>query len=88
VTGHKDPAGEESGVGDGTGRGARFERDGSTLRFGRAGARTVVSMCSPRIIRVDLEVEGQVDGPSHLDARAWAATRFEAIEGNPLRLHR
>ena len=52
-------------MGDGAGRAARFERDGSTLRFGRAGSRTAVSICSPRIIRVDLEVEGQVSvGPN------------------------
>jgi alpha-glucosidase (family GH31 glycosyl hydrolase) len=86
VTGHNDPAGQESGVGDGAGRGARFERDGSTLRFGRAGSRTAVSICSPRIIRVDLEVEGQAGGPSHLESRAWAGTRFETIDGEPLRL--
>ena len=73
-------------MGDGAGRAARFERDGSTLRFGRAGSRTAVSICSPRIIRVDLEVEGQVPGPSHLEPRAWAATRFDALDGEPLRL--
>ena len=71
-----------TGLGEGRGSSAT----GSTLRFGRAGARTAVSICSPRIIRVELEVEGQVAGPSHLDAQAWAATRFEAIEGDPLRL--
>ena len=73
-------------MGDGAGRAARFERDGSTLRFGPAGSRTAVSICSPRIIRVDLEVEGQAPGPSHLEPRAWAATRFDALDGEPLRL--
>ena len=73
-------------MGDGSGGAARFERDGSTLRFGRAGARTAVSVCSPRIIRVDLEVEGQVPGPSHLESRTWTAPRFDAIDGEPLRL--
>ena len=73
-------------MGDGSGGAARFERDGSTLRFGRAGARTAVSVCSPRIIRVDLEVEGQVPGPSHLEPRTWTAPRFDAIDGEPLRL--
>ncbi len=48
----------------------RFERDGSTLRFGRAGSRTAVSIYSARTIRVDLEVEGQAAGPSHLESRA------------------
>ena len=73
-------------MGDGARRGAGFERDGSTLRFGQAGSRTAVSICSPRIIRVDLEVEGQAAGPSHLEPRAWADTRFEALDGEPLRL--
>ncbi|HTG09753.1 MAG TPA: TIM-barrel domain-containing protein, partial [Candidatus Eisenbacteria bacterium] len=73
-------------MGDGSGGAARFERDGSTLRFGRAGARTAVSVCSPRIIRVDREVEGQVPGPSHLEPRTWTAPRFDAIDGEPLRL--
>ena len=73
-------------MGDGAGRGARFERDGSTLRFGQAGSRTAVSICSSRIIRVALEVEGQAAGPSHLEPRAWAGTRFEALDGEPLRL--
>ena len=73
-------------MGDGSGGAARFERDGSTLRFGRAGAPTAVSVCSPRIIRVDLEVEGQAPGPSHLEPRTWTAPRFDAIDGEPLRL--
>jgi alpha-glucosidase (family GH31 glycosyl hydrolase) len=71
---------------DGSGRGSQFERDGSTLRFGSAGARTAVSVCSARIIRVDLEVEGQVAGPSHVESREWAGAPFEIVAGEPLRL--
>ena len=73
-------------MGDGSGGAARFERAGSTLRFGRAGARTAVSVCSPRIIRVNREVEGQVPGPSHLEPRTWTTPRFDAIDGEPVRL--
>ena len=60
--------------------------DGSTLRVGRAGSRTAISFCSPRIVRVDLEVEGQAAGPSHLESREWAGARVESIDGEPLRL--
>jgi len=71
---------------DGAGRGSRFERDGSVLRFGSAGSRTAVSICSARIIRVDLEVEGQAAGPSHVESREWAGAPFEIVAGEPLRL--
>ncbi|MFI5326447.1 MAG: TIM-barrel domain-containing protein, partial [Candidatus Rokuibacteriota bacterium] len=63
-----------------------FARDGSTVRFGSAGSTTAVSICSPRIIRVDLEVGGQAAGPSHVEARAWAGAPFEIVDGEPLRL--
>ena len=63
-----------------------FERDGSTVRFGNAGSTTAVTICSPRIIRVDLDVPGQIAGPSHVESREWPAAPFELVGGEPLRL--
>lgn len=63
-----------------------FERDGSTVRFGNAGSTTAVTICSPRIIRVDLDVPGQVAGPSHVESREWPGAPFDLVAGEPLRL--
>ncbi len=41
-------------MGDSGNGGSRFERDGSTLRFGTAASRVTVSVCTPRIARVEL----------------------------------
>jgi alpha-glucosidase len=65
---------------------SRFAREGSTLRFGRAGSRVAISICSPRIVRVELADAGAAAGLSHLESRAWPASAFEIVEGEPCRL--
>jgi hypothetical protein len=56
------------------------------VRFANAGSTTAVTICSPRISRVDLDVPGQIAGPSHVESREWPAAPFELVAGDPLRL--
>ena len=43
---------------------SRFERSGSTVRFDNAGAPVTVTVCTSRIVRVELADERDVAGPS------------------------
>ena len=68
------------------GRSVRCEREGAAFSFGSAGSRITVSVCSPRIVRVELEVDGDETGPSYVGSRDWPATHVEVIDGEPVRL--
>ncbi len=65
---------------------SRFERDGSTLRFGRGSARVTVSLCTARIVRVALGADEPEAAPSYVQSREWGAVPFELSEGERLRL--
>jgi alpha-glucosidase len=68
------------------GEGATVERDGSTLRFGDGRTRVAVSLCTSRIVRVELESAGRPATPSYVGARAWGETTFDVAEGDPIRV--
>jgi len=73
-------------VGDRTGGEVRVERDGSTLRFKNGQTQVAVSICSARIVRVELEGAGDEAAPSYVGPRAWAGSDFEVVDGEPVRL--
>ena len=64
----------------------RFERDGSTVRFGEGPSRVSLTFCTPRIARVELMADGPDPGPSYVVPRQWPATPVEVHEGEPVRL--
>ena len=59
---------------------SRFERSGSTVRFDNAGAPVTITVCTARIIRVELEDERGVAGPSYVGSRSWAGAPFEVLD--------
>jgi alpha-glucosidase (family GH31 glycosyl hydrolase) len=68
---------------------SRFERDGSTVRFGRpdpAGARVTVTVCTPRIVRIDLAGAGADDGLSYGGPRDWPGAALTLDDGEPVML--
>jgi alpha-glucosidase len=65
---------------------SRFERSGSTVRFTDDGARVALTVCSPRIVRVELEADGVAPGVSYVGEPRWAPAAFDVVEGDPLRL--
>jgi len=65
---------------------SRFERSGSTVRFDHDGAPVAVTVCTSRIVRVELADERDVAGPSYVGPRSWAGSPFEILEGERIRL--
>ena len=64
----------------------RVERDGTTLRFGEGAIRVALSICSARIVRVELEGAGDAATPSFVVPRQWPRADYEVIEAEPLRV--
>ena len=64
---------------------ARFSRNGSTLRFDGDGAAIGVTLCSSRIVRVELVDDGR-SGPSHVVPRKWPNPSFEISGDDPVRV--
>ncbi len=68
-------------------RGAtRFQREGSTVRFGDGPSRVSITFCTPRIARVELEADGAEAGPSFVLPRDWPGAPVEVRDGEPVRL--
>jgi len=65
---------------------SRFELSGSTVRFDHAGAAVTVTVCTSRIVRVELADERGVASPSYVGPRRWAASPFEVLDGELVRL--
>ena len=65
---------------------SRFERSGSTVRFDNAGSPVTVTVCTSRIVRVELSDERDVAGPSYVGPRSWAGAPFEVLDGERMRL--
>ena len=65
---------------------SRFERDGSTVRFGEGASRVSVTVCTPRIVRIDLEGAGEDGTPSYVDPRDWPGASMDLHDGEPVRL--
>ena len=64
----------------------RFERNGATARFADNGARVTLTVCTPRIVRVELEDDVHTAGPSYVGERSWPAVPFQMLDGEPVRL--
>jgi alpha-glucosidase (family GH31 glycosyl hydrolase) len=66
---------------------SRFERRGeSTLRFPDGAGTVAVTILTPRIARVELELTPPAAGPSYVEDRARPPAPFDVVEGDPLRL--
>src|SRR5262245_4360556 len=61
----------------------RFERRGPAVRFADGTTRVTVTVCTSRIVRVELEDEGQSAAPSYIGQRTWPGCPFEVAEGDP-----
>ena len=77
---------EERQLSDRAGDGLRVERDGSTVRFKNGLTQVAVSICSARIVRVELEGAGDRAAASYVGPRGWAGSDFEVVDGEPVRL--
>lgn len=73
-------------MGSPSGRGARVEVSGATLRLAVGTTRLTVTVCSPRILRIERLEAGQTPGPSYVEPRDWPATPIEVVDGDPVRL--
>jgi alpha-glucosidase (family GH31 glycosyl hydrolase) len=60
-------------------------REGSTLRVDGDGTAVTVTLCSPRIVRVEL-VNGGRPGPSHVVPRDWPSFPLEVSGDEPVRV--
>src|SRR6266849_5285518 len=65
---------------------SRFARSGSTVRFDHGGSPVAVTVCTSRIVRVELADERDAVGPSYVGPRSWAAVPFEIMDGEHVRL--
>jgi alpha-glucosidase len=65
---------------------SRFERDGSTVRFADGATRVSVTVCTPRIVRIEVPLDGADPGLSYVGPRDWPGAPIELHEGAPLRL--
>jgi hypothetical protein len=65
---------------------SRFEQDGSILRFGQGAARVSVTVCTPRILRIELAGEAPDAGPSYVDPRDWPGAAIHVDDGEPVRM--
>src|SRR5437667_426889 len=65
---------------------SRFARSGSTVRFDHGASPVTLTVCTSRIVRVELADERDAAGPSYVGPRSWAAVPFEIIDGERVRL--
>ena len=56
------------------------------MRLSDDGSQIVVTVCSPRIVRVEVVDERHAGGPSYVADRSWPATQFEIVTRDTLRL--
>src|SRR2546423_529927 len=61
-----------------------INRVGSTLSFATALGQIEVTVCTPRIVRVRLALDGQPAPPSYLAPRAWPPVEFAVRPGEPM----
>lgn len=61
-----------------------FERSGSAVRFADETSRLILTVCTSRIVRVELVEEGQAPAPSYVGERAWPPCPFEIGPGDPV----
>ncbi len=56
------------------------------MRFDHGASPVTVTVCTSRIVRVELADERDAAGPSYVGPRSWAAVPFEVIDGERVRL--
>ncbi|HWM78188.1 MAG TPA: hypothetical protein VNS56_11465, partial [Methylomirabilota bacterium] len=56
------------------------------MRFDHGGSPVAVTVCTSRIVRVELADERDAVGPSYVGPRSWAAVPFEIMDGEHVRL--
>src|SRR4029434_1595352 len=64
----------------------QLERIESSLRYADDSSRVTLTVCTPRIVRVELDDGGLETGPGYVGERSWPDLPFEVIEGDPTRL--
>jgi alpha-glucosidase (family GH31 glycosyl hydrolase) len=64
----------------------QLERIGSSLRYADDSSRVTLTVCTPRIVRVELDDGGVAAGPGYVGERSWPPSPFEIAEGDPRRL--
>ena len=64
----------------------RFRRTGTSVWFDHGGAQVGITVCAPRILRVELTDGGSAASPSYVGPRSWAASPFEIDDGERVRL--
>src|SRR5437879_12046046 len=65
---------------------SRLARSGSTVRCDHGASPVTLTVCTSRIVRVELADERDAAGPSYVGPRSWAAVPFEIIDGERVRL--
>jgi alpha-glucosidase (family GH31 glycosyl hydrolase) len=65
---------------------SRFEHAGSAVRFGPPESRVTVTVCTPRIVRIDLAGERMDGAPSYVGPREWPGAAVRLDDGEPVRL--
>src|SRR5262245_9248986 len=65
---------------------SRFERSGSTVTFARGGTPVTLTVCTSRIVRVELADGRDIAGPSYVAPRTWEETAFAVADGEPVRV--
>jgi alpha-glucosidase (family GH31 glycosyl hydrolase) len=65
---------------------SRFEQDGSILRFGQGAARVSVTVCTSRIVRIELAAEVPDAGASYVGLRDWPGAAVHVDDGEPVRM--
>jgi alpha-glucosidase (family GH31 glycosyl hydrolase) len=64
----------------------RFERIRSSIQWADDGSRITLTVCTPRIVRVELDDGGVETGPGYVGERSWPPSPFEIVEGETSRL--
>jgi alpha-glucosidase (family GH31 glycosyl hydrolase) len=73
-------------LGTPTGAASRFAQDGSTFRFGEGTSQVSVTICTPRIVRIELGADRLGAGPSYVGPRDWPAVPLCVDASEPVRV--
>ena len=62
---------------------AMLTREGATFSVVTALGQLEITVCTPRIVRVRLVLDGQPQGPSYLEPHQWQPVELVVREGSP-----
>ena len=62
---------------------AMLTRVGATFSVATALGQLAITVCTPRIVRVRLVLDGQTQGPSYLELHQWPPVELVVREGSP-----